>query len=63
MTRLMVAAPHCSIDRDQISAVGAEITIGNAKIAQDQCLPFEPVAFAPCAVTTSAAQGSCCGAG
>jgi hypothetical protein len=38
--------PQCNIDRDQISATGAEITINNPKIAQDQCFTFDPVAIA-----------------
>jgi len=38
--------PQRNIDPDQISALGAEITLGNMKIAQDQCFAFDPVATA-----------------
>jgi hypothetical protein len=58
MTRLMVAAPQCSIDRDQISPPGAEITMGNAKIAQDQCQLFAAAAFSRSRRNHLAAQGS-----
>jgi hypothetical protein len=35
-----------SIDRDQISTPGMKMAELLAKIAQDQCLLFDPVAFA-----------------
>jgi len=44
-TALALVLQH-SIDRDQISTPGMKMAELLAKIAQDQCLLFDPVAFA-----------------